>query len=236
MFLGKNFVNLCVVAVFVLLPGCVPYHKIGKTEFPQGQSKDPARSILVNNLRSTRVYDQFNTLATFDVLWLSDQTRTYYTELYSTRRGKDAESTDALLRRQLEENKLWISFYVLADVRGDSNNQLLSEKNAAWTMYLKNTAGATVTPILVKEIMLEPEIMLMFGSLLNSFKTAFIVKFPVQDLAGAEYLKEKETFKLVISSVRKSCELEWSTDSKLDKKAIRAAEKRMKTNEDLDWF
>jgi hypothetical protein len=223
------------VVALAMISGCVPYHKVGKTEFPQGKTQKIDPAVACYNLRSVKIYDQFKTLAGFDALWLSEKTRSVYVDLYSSRRGKDAESREALLKRQLEENKLWHEFYVLADVR-DSFNPMMSEKNANWTIFLQSDSGQPVAPILVKEVQLEPEIQVLFGCNFNWFKTAYLIKFPSKDLSGKPYLKSNGNFKMVFSTVDKRGEVEWNNSPKEDKFEIKKAEKRAKNDENIDWF
>jgi len=224
-----------VVVALVMISGCVPYHKVGKTEFPQGKAQKIDPAVACYNLRSVKIYDQFKTLAGFDALWLSEKTRSVYVDLYSSRRGKDAESREALLKRQLEENKLWHEFYVLADVR-DSFNPVMSEKNANWTIFLQADSGQQVAPILVKEVQLEPEFQAIFGIHFNWFKTAYLIKFPVKDMSGKPYLKDDGKFKMVFSTVDKRGEVAWNNSVKENKVEIRNAEKRAKNDENIDWF
>ena len=125
----------CVV-MLLLFPSCIRYYKLSKSEFPQGVEHEDARDVSHNYVRSGRVLDQFSTLAAFNALWLSNNTREAYVDVYSRRRGKDDTKHDALLKRQLEENKHWISFYILTDIR-DATQFSMSDKNSCWTVYLE---------------------------------------------------------------------------------------------------
>ena len=163
----KKFVAGCFgCLVICLMPGCVPYHKLAKTEFPQGSEHKDKREMVHNYVRTAKVYDQFKTQAIFDAIWLSDEARTVYTELYSKRRGKDNGACEALLKRQLEENHHWISMYVLADIRHKTNVSL-HDKNALWTLCLEAKNGERVEPISVKEVEVEPEYQSIFGHRFN---------------------------------------------------------------------
>lgn len=223
--ISKNLV-LAMLALFVmsLVPGCIKYHKTLPSEFPQGQEKQDPRDITANYVKSARVYDQFVTRAFFDALWLSDEVRVAYANLYCSKRGKSPEDTEAFITRQQEENNHWTTFYVLADVR-DRQGASLSDKNAAWTFYFK--IGDHKTEALsVKEIELEPEFQAFFDQKFNSFKTAYAVKFPVHD--GD---KRTEPVQLVIESVYKSVTLTWPPLEQKDKKS----KGKILRDEDFYW-
>jgi hypothetical protein len=206
----KNIFNLFCLLIFCVSTSCLKYHQFLKKEVPQGKDKCDKREVAYNFLRSKRVYDEFRTQAIFHVLWLSDDVRTAYIDDYSSRRGKNRDSCEALLRRQLEENRRWMSFYVIADVR-QRNNVLLSEKGSYWTMYVKTFSGEKIEPLSIKEIDLEPEYQSMFAHRFDPFKSTYLVRFPRCD--GEE---GGEDFSLVISSSKKAVSFEW--DKKNNKK------------------
>lgn len=217
---------LCALSAFVV-PGCVKYHKIMKSEVPQGQDRPEHHEVTQAYLRSCAFYDQFKTLAFFDVLWLSDQLKTTYVNMVSSRQGKDAQAREALLRRQLEENMHWMSFLVLADIR-DNVHIALSEKDSSWSMFLQMADGEKVQSVSVKEIELDPEYQLMFGSRFNLFKKAYLVKFPAKPLEGAMYLDRGNEFKMTIKSTKKMESIVWQKDVQLTQKEVHS-------NEDFYW-
>lgn len=210
-----HMVQYAVVCSFILfLSSCVKYHKIAKTEFPQGTEEKDRREVTHNFLRTSRIYNQFKTEAIFHSLWLSDRVRTQYNDDYCARRGKDSESKDALLKRQLEENRHWISFYVQADVR-DRQHVALNDKNSLWTLYLETSDGKRIEPINIKNIEMEPEYQCYFGFRYSPFRETYLVRFPMQSLEGNNYLTDGQVFKLIICSPEKKTEVEW--DSKNNK-------------------
>jgi hypothetical protein len=216
----KNIlIKLCSLLLVLSIAGCVPYYKLSKKEFHQGTDLQTHKDVAKEFVRSQTVYDQFTTLANFDAIWLSDQTRIAYVDLFCEKRGKSKDARAALLNRQLEENRHWISFYVLADVREDFNSAL-NDENPVWTPYLE-IDGEKFEPITIKEIDLEPEYSSFFENRLNSFKTAYLVSFPAQDLSGKFYLSGCKILRLVMCSADKLCNLEWNIgelDKKIDQK------------------
>ncbi len=205
----------CVI-VLLLFPSCVRYYKLSKAEFPQGTEQEDTREIAHNYVREGKVLDQFSTKAIFNALWLSDQTRSSYVDVYSRRRGKDEQKRRALLKRQLEENKHWMSFYVLTDIR-DKAHIGMGDKNSCWSMYLEieregRDRVVKLEPISIKEVDVEPEFQGFFGRhRFNAFKDSYLVKFPVVDLDGLSYFQEGDIVNLVFGGVLKESRLRWDT-------------------------
>ncbi len=209
------------------MPGCIKYHKIIESEFPQGKDHHDHRGIVYNHLKSVSIYRQFETVAQFNALWLSDQMRTCYVSLYAARRGMRAEAYDAYLRRQLEENNHWISFYLLADIR-DVARVSMSEKNTAWAVYL-DADGERVKPESIKEIEVEPEIQRFFGHRFNKLKVSYLIKFPARDAAGKRYDYSAERLRLHLSSPYKHDYMEWFIEDM-------AQSKKVPRDEDMYWL
>jgi hypothetical protein len=229
-----KFISL---GLIVLISGCVPYHKLSQKEFPQGTDLKNSYDVSKLFIRSQSVYDQFTTLAQFDAIWLSDQTRVAYVEMYCKKRGKNEKAKEAMLARQLEENHHWISFYVLADVR-EVFNSAMNDKNPVWTPYLKLDKEC-IEPVSIKEIELEPEYISIFGTKYNSFKTAYLISFPAKnDTTNKMYLDGAKKLNLVTSSVDKSCILQWDLENltkKISNKKF-SGKKIKKTKKDLDFY
>jgi hypothetical protein len=213
--------------VLVFFPGCVKYHKIFKSEFPQGVEVHEPSAIAGAHLRSCALYDQFQTLALFDVVWFSDKLKSTYVDMVCRRHGKDNEARDALLRRQLEENKHWVTFALLADIR-DKTHVAMSEKDSAWSLYLQMPDGEKVQPVSIKEVELEPEYQIFFGHRFNMFKKAYLVKFPAKPLDGKAYLDRGKSFKMTIASTKKTATMEWSLD-------LKKSEEEVEHHEDFYW-
>ena len=202
-----RFVVCC--TMLVLFPSCIKYYKVIKNEFPQGEKRKDRREVAYNFLRTSKVYDQFVTQAIFHTLWLSNDVRAAYIDDFSGRRGKQADARDALLKRQLEENRHWISFYVLADLR-NRQHVALNDKNAFWTMYIETQDGKKIEPISIKNVDLEPEYQRYFGHRYTPYKDMYLVRFPAKSLNGKKYLKkDDDSFKLMISSPYKKLAVEW---------------------------
>ncbi len=215
-------------ALGLLLPGCIKYYELSTTEFPQGDIVT-AQSVLADNyIRSVKIYKEFETMALFDFMWLAADVRTYYAERFCAKRGKDLESRKAIESRQLEETNHWIGFYVLADIRM-KNQTSLKEKNAAWTMHLLVNDKIKLETLSIKEVELEPEYQVLFGTRFNNFKTVYLVKFPAYDLDGKPYITvPKPSLVLTICGPEQEGKAVWNKQSCSQTTA-------MNHNEDFYW-
>lgn len=201
-------------ALFLLamlfLPGCIKYHELSTTEFPQGKVVEQQAVLATNYLRSIKLYNQFETIAGFDMLWLSSDVRSYFAQRFCAKRGKDAESFKAIESRQQEETNHWIGFYVLSDIR-TRGHVSLKEKNAAWTMFLTIDKKTKVEPLSIKEVELEPEYQAIFGHRFNSFKSVYLVKFPAYGLDGKPYITTpKPSLTLTVCGLQREGSAVWN--------------------------
>lgn len=187
----------------MLLPSCTRVMHWIDDSFYQGESVTRYAKITHHYIRSAKVYDQFTTAASFDALWLSDEVRTAYTNTYALKNGKTEMMRKAYLRRQLEENRHFISFYVL------TNNILLGESHNRWAVFLE-VDGVTYYPYEIKIIELSPEYQSFFGNRYNRFKTVWLVKFNAKDTADVPIITPAtDKIRLHFRSIYKETALVW---------------------------
>ncbi len=202
---------MAMVCLMSIVSSCGPkYYDFVQSEFPQSPDMPNRRLVAQKYRRSALVLDEFITLAIFDALWLSDAMRTAYVDVYSNKRGLDCEAKEAMLRRQLEENKYWFSMYVLADIR-DKTYVSLSDPASLWDMSLQIDDNKKILPESIKEVDLEPEFQSFFETRFNYFKTAYLVKFPITTDSADKITKGlfKEA-KLIIKSTKKETTMVWN--------------------------
>ncbi|TET06232.1 hypothetical protein E3J79_02680 [Candidatus Dependentiae bacterium] len=205
----KRKIYLLLSGCILLLSGCGRIVDWAKESFNQGNDLDNYAKIPRQFLRSVKVYDQFETLGVFDALWLSDHVRTEYAQLHAYKHGKSSEHKKAFLRRQLEENKHYIVFYVLS-LFGKS----LDIEDANWTLFLE-IDGKRYAPIVKPEaIELAPEYTFFFGKRLSKFKIPYLVRFNAYDIENKPLIDENvKEIQLVFRSVEKEVELTWDLTS-----------------------
>jgi hypothetical protein len=195
LYIGSVFITLA------MLPGCSRISNWAQSQFYQGDQVDIHISNIQQQVRSVYMYDQFATDAIFDALWLSNEVRTTYSNIYNSRHGKDGST---FLRRQLEENKHYISFYVLS-----SYDTPLGAENCLWTLLL-HINDQIFTPKEVKMVELPQEYQLFFGKRFNRFKVAYLVKFDALDVEEQPLVTEQvDEIKLVLRSIKKETTVAW---------------------------
>lgn len=156
--------------VLITLSGCGRIITWQKNTFYQGEPVEQFDKIPQSYIRSLYLYDQLSTVCLFDALWLSDDVRSAYVSTHALKTGKGKEFRSNFLRRQLEENKHFITFYLL------SSTPKLDEKDAPWSLSLR-VKNQLHTPLEVKVRDLSQEYVVFFGRKYNNFKTVYEVKF-----------------------------------------------------------
>jgi hypothetical protein len=177
--------------LFLLLPGCGRIIDWGTRTFEQAPSLQTSIERAQRYIRSVTLYDQLTTRARYDALWLSDDVRINYANLYALKFGKTEEQRKAFLRRQLEENNHFINFYVLS-----TYDHPLGDTNSEWTLFLE-IDGKNYAPIEVKAVELSPEYIHIFGKKYNRFKVPYSVKFDAKDI-NDQPLITQETEKVIL--------------------------------------
>ena len=155
------------VVLVLLLPSCGRIIDWGERNFMQTPSLQTNITQAQEYIRSATTYDQLTTAARFDVLWLSDDVRMNYAHLYASKFGKTEEQEKIFLRRQLEENNHFITFYVLS-----LHEYPLGDLSSEWTFFL-NIDDKNYAPIEIKSVDLAPEYKYIFGKKYNRFKVPY---------------------------------------------------------------
>lgn len=205
---ARYWVLLCMGMLLFSIPGCVKDYEYLKTEFPQGDVQALPKDLVQNSLRTTAVYDQFTTLAHFDVLWLSDAVRTVEVSMLANYKGKNKniEARSGMLRAALERNKDKISFYVLADVQSEFHAGL-DDATPMWHMVLIAPSGMRLSPILIKEVELGPEYNAFFTENILHYRTAYLVEFSATQLSIEDRERLAAQFTLEFNSYKTSIHL-----------------------------
>lgn len=201
----KNIVMMCIL--ITLMPNCGRVLDWGMHNFNQGKEVKYDRKLIKSYIKSIRIYDQIDTLGIFDVLWLSIPVRSAYAELTAQMHGKDEEKKSAFLRRQFEETRHFISFYVLS-----TYGIPLGETTSAWIVTLR-IDDEVYRPIELKSVELPLEYKWFFSDHFNRFKLPYLLKFDAKDIQGNNLITEDtQTITLVFRSIDKEQELIWHID------------------------
>ncbi len=199
----KVFMHACIVVSMVLLPGCGGVVDWANETFDQGKQHADHKATVDKYMRSIKIYDQFETVALFDILFLSDDIRDAYSKLFSSMHGRSQEAHLTFLRRQLKTNEHFVSFYVL------STHQVpLNLKPAVWSIYLK-IGDVAYQPLEIKAIELSPEYNRFFGKRLTNHKRPYEIRFERQDTEGRDILEGVSRIELVCSTPKYHSAVAW---------------------------
>lgn len=193
--------------LILLLPSCGRIIDWGERNFMQAPSLQAEITQAQKYIRSVAMYDQLTTAARFDALWLSDDVRLNYANLYALKFGKTEEQKKVFLRRQLEENNHFMTFYVLS-----LYEHPLGDASSEWTLFL-NIDGKNYSPIEIKTVDLSPEYMYIFGKKYNRFKVPYSVKFDAKDI-NDQFLITSETQNITLycRSLKSEVKFVWNIE------------------------
>ncbi len=198
-----------IIGMILLLPSCGRWVDWGTRTFEQTPTVNSPVAAAQKYIRSVTSYDQLTTTARFDVLWLSDDVRTNYADLYALKFAKTDEQRKIFLRRQLEENNHFISFYLLS-----LYDQPLGDTNSDWSLFL-TIDDKNYSPIETKSVELVPEYIHIFGKKYNRFKVPYSIKFDAKDI-NDNFLITSETKNITLHcrSLKAQVAFEWDLSAK----------------------
>lgn len=200
----KIVLVIIVIMGLCMFTGCGRIINWGKSNFYQGEEAQQFDQDICYFLKSVTVYDQLATDAMFDVLWLSDEVRTAYAYAYALKRGKTVQQRNLFLRRQLEENNHFISFYTLT-----LNKIPLAQSDGPWHIFLE-VNDQFYDPIEIKKVDLSEEYQSFFDKKYNRFKTAYLVKFDIKNIDDSKIIDHTtKSILLHFRSIDKHVTLLW---------------------------
>lgn len=180
------------IILLLLLPACGRIIDWSEKNFTQAPVIETNITQAQQYIRSVTTYDQLSTRARFDVIWLSDEVRASYAYLYGLKFGKTEEQKKSFLRRQLEENNHFISFYILSPYEYP-----LGDAQSEWTFFLQIN-GKNYAPIEIKIVELSPEYIHIFSKKkYNRFKVPYSIKFDAKDIDD-QFLITPETHHITL--------------------------------------
>lgn len=145
-------------------------------------------------IRNLKVYDQLSLKATFDVMFLTDDARKLFVDYHAKIQGMTFDDMQTLYQRQINENKYFISAYVVA---WHDEYAYLNSKSLFTGEYHKNTSilkgddpvwnvslivgGRRYLPETIKVVEMPVEYQRFFGPCCNQFATTYLVRFAAKD-------------------------------------------------------
>lgn len=231
-----KFINYICVLFFIqfiaFATGCNKVVEWGKENFKQAERYD--EGILKHMppyIRSTIVYNQLATVADFTALFLTDAARMLYVDYYINRHTLSKEKESIMRQRLLNENKYYISFYVVCSQsehlypdnmslftgRYYKNQVMLGEKDSEWQVSL-HVKDQVYVPDSVRVVELPIEYQHFLGSHYSQFKSIYLIKFDALDASDHEILTAgSHSVTLQFASARYKTDLIWKNVVYTDK-------------------
>lgn len=213
----KSYIPLFLLAV---LPGCTRYYEWGKQHFVQAEKRPIVNNSVDPYVQRAIVYDQFQTVGMFDVLFYADPVRAHYEQQvqdrFGTLPGKAVTNLPTGGSRvqdtatDTKEAKELV-FYVMLSIVDDLMHPLLSADNteALWTPML-SVNGQLCRAALVKKVTLEPELKRFFGPIDDRYRVTYKVVFARFDDAGVD--RSAQPLQLLLQSAQYKVAFAWSPE------------------------
>jgi len=148
-------------------------------------------------IRNLKVLDNLSLKATFDVMLLTDQARKLFVDYHGKNQGLTFDEIQTLYNRQINENKYFISVYVIAwhdeynfltskslfTGSYQKNTNILKGDDALWNVSLI-VGGKRYLPETIKIVEMPVEYQRFFGAACNQFSTTYLVRFAAKDKFG----------------------------------------------------
>lgn len=200
-----------VLVAFFIFSGFNTIYEWGKENFKQAERHDEDFIKASKKfLKSVNVYNGLSVEAEFHTMLLTDEARLLYVDYYAKNRGFGLEQVKVLKQRQINENRNFISVYVVAWKRekeypnskalftgeGLKTGNILKGEDALWNVSLI-VGGKRYQPETVRLVDMPLEYQMFFGQHINLFSTVYLVRFAAKNSEGA-YIFPQEKSSAVI--------------------------------------
>lgn len=200
---------LMIVTSLVFLPGCNRYVCWLTDVFNQGCKQPVPLRCIEKYIKSTRIYDQFETLGIFDALWLNRPVREMYLDAFASTRCLDPDAWELKIRQQEYEDEHYIMFYLLTWIPSGS---LLTDLCPEWHVQLR-IGCECFNPIEIRVVELCPEYQRFFGPWFTIFKKVYLLKFNAIDVHGNRLINRfTSSIDLVMSRLGTEGYMTWCLD------------------------
>jgi hypothetical protein len=184
-----------VFSAFFIFCGFNTIYEWGKENFKQAPRHD--QDFIKQgkkHIRTVNVYNGLTIEAQFHTLLLTDGARMLYVDYHGNNRGFSSEQIKGLKQRQINENRNFISMYVVAWNRereytnskslftgeGVKTGSILKGEDALWNVSLI-VGGKRYLPETIKVVDIPLEYQMFFAEHLNLFSNVYLVRFAAKD-------------------------------------------------------
>lgn len=174
-------------------------------------------------IRNLKVYNKLSAIATFDVMLLTDQARMLFVDYHGKIQGLSFDEIQSLYNRQINENKYFISAYVIAwqdefsyetskslfTGEYQRNTNLLKGDDPIWNVSLI-VGGRKYLPETIKVVEIPVEYQKFFGACCNQYATVYLVRFAAKDKFNNYIFTEQKSSPIIrFSSPRYKVDAIW---------------------------
>lgn len=203
--------HILAMAVLITVAGCGKrFTTWPKKTFKQADTVAGPIERARNYLKTIRLYHQFETLGIFDIMWLSDDVRHAYAQLYALKHGLTAPEHSAYERNQLALNEHQISFYVLAYQPSIPQLKPFDMAESNWAAYI-SLDGVSYPSSSIKMVnVFPPEYRAFFGKRYNQFQTPYLISFDAFTGEGKPLITPAtKEITLYVSTAEKKGHVSW---------------------------
>ncbi|MCK4499458.1 hypothetical protein KAU11_03110, partial [Candidatus Babeliales bacterium] len=203
------------------IPSEIPQSKWSKEMAPP---KDAAKKWV----KVAKFYDEFITIAIFDVLKYCDEVVVLESATTSARDGLSTVQAIDTARGKVNSNQRQLDFYMLADVRNDEGAALGKDKSA-WRFWLELYDGSIIRPSAIRTPSWTPALKRLFGSCCSNFKELHKLEFPLCGSDLEQGRKCRGPIKFVLSCPGYARKIEWMAEQGWSEPALKSERKKIKT-------
>jgi hypothetical protein len=198
------------ILLMVLLPACDRYVRWPRDVFYQGEHHDNVSGVVRAYTKSIRMYDQFSTVALFDILWVSDEIREQFVQSRSCRKHFTAHQEEAVRACLVGQREQYITFYVFAPRAYDSYMSLACPQSS-WSIAL-SIDGCMYQPYDICVWDLESELYDVISAHCLRARTCYRVRFAAYTRDGYHLLgpERKKDIQVIVSNATHQACAQWA--------------------------
>jgi hypothetical protein len=166
--------------------------------------------ILPQMTKNKKVIDNLDTKLFIYATYKHWALREAYTNEYARRYQMDASQKERLNSSEKELDQRFNEFFIAVYTPDERWNDF-NTPESIWRIYLEDEKGSRVSPIEIKKVDVNSPLIREFYPYLDLWSSGYIIRFPKYMVAAEEPFPGKNAsyFKLIITGVVGSAELEW---------------------------
>lgn len=175
------FINIIFIVMLTLLSSCGRYIQWYKCTFTGGEYLSTICNSTCKYQAEIALYDQFQTIGLFHILWLNQEVRDVFINMRTERLGFSKQQKKERAHREYKELKKYIAFYILTPLFPCSTLVRSCRDEPAWSAYLK-IEDQTYTPDSFKICDIDPEYLCIIGAKLIKYRRPYKIIFDLEKI------------------------------------------------------